>query len=213
MNQRDTLEFQANVLTEFQPNLTPSARACPYLFLANNPPAVQMEIIRQCTQPKLILADTMDFYINSVREDLLELMKKVDGLVLNDGEARLLTGKFDLFDAGDAIRALGPKFVIIKKGSHGAIFMGENDEVCVFPAYPTRKVVDPTGAGDCFAGAFMGCLAAQDKMDLQAFKEALVYATVTASFIIEDFGFDALKRSSRAGIDARFEQMREMLRF
>ena len=212
MNQRDTLEFQANVLADYAPNLTADARACPYLLLANNPPAVQMEIIRQCTAPKFIMADTMDFYINSVKDELLELLKQIHAMILNDGEARLLSGKYDLFDAGDAIRAMGPELVIIKKGEHGSIFM-MGDDVCVFPAYPTRKVVDPTGAGDCFVGALMGFLASQEKLDFQILKEAMMYATVTASFTIEDFSFDALTNSTRADIDARYEHMRQMLRF
>lgn len=213
MNNRQTLDFQANCSMVFHPNLTAEARKCPYIFLANNPPAVQMEVISECENPKLIVADTMDFYINGAKESLLQLLKQVDGLILNDSEAQLLTGKSDLFDCGDAIRKLGPRFVIIKKGAHGCIFMGEDGEICVFPAFPSRNVVEPTGAGDCFAGAFMGYIASKDCADLKTIKEALIYATVTASFTIEDFSFDALKRSSRTDIDRRFQKMREMLNF
>lgn len=213
MNNRQTLSFDPNCCIDFHPNLTADARKCEYLFLANTSPETQMEIIAQCDQAKLIVADTMDYYINGARESLNELLKKVDGLILNDSEAQLLTGKSDLFECGDEIRKMGPRFVIIKKGAHGCIFLGEDGETCVFPAYPSRKVIEPTGAGDCFAGAFMGYLASQDCADVATIKKALIYATVTASFTIEDFSCDALKRSTRADIDARFNEMREMLTF
>lgn len=213
MNQRQTLSFMPNCSVEFHPNLSAGARKCPFIFLANNSPASQMEAISECEEPKLIVADTMDYYINGAHEELLQLLKKVDGLILNDSEAELLAGKKDFFECGDLIRKMGPRFVIIKKGAHGCIFLGEDDQVCVFPAYPSRKVIEPTGAGDCFAGAFMGFLASQDRADFATIKQALIYATVTASFTIEDFSFDALKRSTRADIDQRFNQMREMLRF
>ncbi len=213
MNNRQTLDFQANCSMNFHPNLSEEARKCPYIFLANNSPESQMEVISECKEPKLIVADTMDFYINGSKDALMKLLKQVDGLILNDSEAQLLTGKSDLFECGDVIRTMGPRFVIIKKGAHGCIFMGEDGEICVFPAFPSRNVVEPTGAGDCFAGAFMGYIASKDCADLKTIKEALIYATVTASFTIEDFSFDALKRSTRADIDARFEKMRKMLNF
>lgn len=213
MNDRETLEFQLNCLSEFHPNLTPEARACPYIFLANNPPAVQMEAIAECSEPKLIVADTMNFYIDGALDDLRRMLKQVDGLILNDSEARQLANRHDLFEAGEAIRAMGPRFVVVKKGSHGCLFMGEDDQLCVLPAFPSRNVQEPTGAGDCFAGAFMGYLASRDCADFQTIREALLYATVTASFTIEDFSFDALRRSTRADIDARFRFMKDMLRF
>ncbi|MDO4574004.1 MAG: PfkB family carbohydrate kinase [Planctomycetia bacterium] len=211
MNQRETLVFEANVMIDFHPVLNDRAKRCPYLFLANNAPSLMMEVIDQCTDAKLIVADTMNFYIENMLDDLKKLLTKVDGLILNDSEAVELTGCDDLFDAGDAIRAMGPRFVIIKKGSHGSLFMGEDGEIVVFPAYPTRKVLEPTGAGDCFAGAFMGYLASQDAATLDDIKRAMLYATVSASLTIEDFSFDALRRSTRDTIDARYQQMKEML--
>ncbi|MDO4571536.1 MAG: PfkB family carbohydrate kinase [Planctomycetia bacterium] len=213
MNHRETLEFQANCLADLRLNLSDSARQCPYIFLANNPPTVQMEAIAQCVEPKLIVADTMDYYINGYNDDLLKMLRQVDGLILNDSEAQLLTKKQDLFEAGDIIRQMGPRFVVIKKGAHGCIFMGEDDHLCVLPAYPSRQVVEPTGAGDCFAGAFVGYLASKDCANLETIKEALVYATVAASFTIEDFSFDALRRSSREDLDARYQFMKRMLTF
>lgn len=213
MNHRDTLDIQLNVLADYHPVLTEAAKKCPYIFLANNPPTAQMEVIAQCEEPKLIVADTMNFYIDNMKESLLELLPQVDGLILNDSEARMLSEKQDLFDAGDFIRQLGPRFVIIKKGEYGCLFMGEDGEVCVLPAYPSRQVVEPTGAGDCFAGALMGYLASQDCASYQTIRDALLYGTVTASFTIEDFSFDALRRASREDIDARFRQMKDMLQF
>ncbi|MBQ6106640.1 MAG: sugar kinase [Thermoguttaceae bacterium] len=213
MNNRSTLSFCPNCCVEFHPNLTEAARKCPYIFLANNSPASQMEVIESAIAPKLIVADTMDYYINGFRGELDEVLKKVDGLILNDSEAQLLAGKTDLFECADEILKMGPNFVIIKKGAHGSLFQNKDGKVCVFPAYPSRKVIEPTGAGDCFAGAFMGYLASQENCDFETIKKAMIYATVTASFTIEDFSFDALKRSTRADIDRRFEEMREMLRF
>lgn len=213
MNNRQTLSFEPNCCVEFHPNLTAEARKCPFIFLANNSPVSQMEVIEECENAKLIVADTMDYYINGDRENLLKLLKQVDGLILNDSEARLLADKQDLFECGDFIRALGPRFVIIKKGAHGCLFLGEENQTYVFPAYPSRKVIEPTGAGDCFAGAFMGYLASQDNADAKTIKEALIYATVAASFTIEDFSFDALKRSTREDLDKRFQEMKEMLTF
>lgn len=213
MNFRETKFYHANCCNEFHPILTEAARKCPYIFLANDSPASQMEVIESAIDPKLIVADTMDFYINNFRGDLDKVLKKVDGLILNDSEAPLLTGKSDLFECADEILKMGPSFVIIKKGSHGSLFKNKDGKVWVLPAYPTRKVIEPTGAGDCYAGAFMGYLASQENCDFETIKKAMIYATVTASFTIEDFSFDALKRSTRADIDRRFEEMREMLRF
>jgi len=213
MNNRSTVYFRPNCCVEFHPNLNEDARKCPFIFLATNSPASQMEVIDSAINPRLIVADTMDYYINGFRSELDEVLKKIDGLILNDSEARLLTGKSDLFDCADEILTMGPRFVIIKKGAHGSLFRGKDGNVCVFPAYPSRNVVEPTGAGDCFAGSFMGYLASQEKCDFETIKKAMIYATVTASFTIEDFSFDALKRSTRTDIDRRFEEMREMLSF
>lgn len=209
-NTRRTLQTQLNVLTKFSPDLCDASRASSFVFLANISPVLQMQALRQCENVKLAVADTMNFYITNERDALLELMTMVDGLVLNDEEAEMLTEKKDLFSAGDQLLSMGPKFVIIKKGSHGCVFFAK-DEIFSLPAFPTRDVIEPTGAGDCFAGAMMGYLASRDATDYAAIKKAVAYGTVTASFVVEDFSFDALRRIERAEIDARFEAYRSML--
>ena len=212
MNIRTTLETQVNVLGEFSPNLTPASRRSPYLFLANGSPVTQMQAIDQCTELKFVVADTMNFYIASQRAELLELLKKIDGLVLNDEESEMLTGKKDIFAAAEQLCGMGPRFVIIKKGAHGSLYFSPT-ALFTLPAYPTRKLAEPTGAGDCFAGAMMGYIAGKDATDIQTIKTAIAYGTVAASFTVEDFSFDALKRCTREDIDARFREFQEMLRF
>ena len=158
MNDRETLDLQLNVLQDFDPELPESYRRCRFLFLANGSPVHQLKTLDQCTGAALVVADTMDHYIRTEPDGLRQLLKRIDGLVLNDSEAKLLTGDDNLVRAGHAVRAMGPQFVVIKKGEHGAMFFGP-DETYVLPAYPTPTVVDPTGAGDSFAGGMMGYLA------------------------------------------------------
>ena len=212
MNDRETLEVQLNALGEFDPDLPESLRTSPYLFLANGSPAVQMKVLEQMRQPKLVVADTMDLWIRETHTDLIALLKKIDGLVLNDSEAKLLTNEENLVVAGRKVLELGPKFAIIKKGEHGAMFFGAN-ETYVMPAYPTADVVDPTGAGDSFAGGMMGYLAECDDLNAASLKRALAYGTVTASFNVEDFSLDRMQRLSREDIEQRLAQYQEMLRF
>jgi sugar/nucleoside kinase (ribokinase family) len=154
----------------------------------------------------------MDHYIRTEPETLRKLLRRVDGLVLNDSEARLLTDDDNLVRAGLAVRNMGPAFVVIKKGEHGAMFFGQ-DETYVLPAYPTPTVVDPTGAGDSFAGGMMGYLAERGKRDPKTLKEALAYGTLAASFTVEDFSLDRLRRINRGDIDRRMEEYKRMLSF
>ena len=212
MNDRETIEVQLNVLDEFQPKLGASHQDCRFLFLGNASPAVQLNVLEQAKNAELTVADTMDLWINIQRDELGELLKKIDGLVLNDAEAKLLAEDENLVRAGHAIRAMGPKFVVIKKGEHGAMFFSEH-EMYVMPAFPTEKVLDPTGAGDSFAGGMMGHLAALGRFDPQALKEALAYGTVTASFTVEDFSLDQLEKLDRSMVDQRFKDYRQMLSF
>ena len=212
MNDRETIEVHLNVLDEFQPKLGASHQDCRFLFLGNASPAVQLNVLEQAKNAEFTVADTMDLWINIQRDELGELLKKIDGLVLNDAEAKLLAEDENLVRAGHAIRAMGPKFVVIKKGEHGAMFFSEH-ETYVMPAFPTEKVLDPTGAGDSFAGGMMGHLAALGRFDPQALKEALAYGTVTASFTVEDFSLDQLEKLDRSMVDQRFKDYRQMLSF
>ena len=212
MNDRETIEVHLNVLDEFQPKLGASHQDCRFLFLGNASPAVQLNVLEQAKNAEFTVADTMDLWINIQRDELGELLKKIDGLVLNDAEAKLLAEDENLVRAGHAIRAMGPKFVVIKKGEHGAMFFSEH-ETYIMPAFPTEKVLDPTGAGDSFAGGMMGHLASLGRFDPQALKEALAYGTVTASFTVEDFSLDQLEKLDRSLVDQRFKDYRQMLSF
>lgn len=212
MNDRETIEVHLNVLDTFQPKLGDHHRDCRFLFLGNASPAVQLNVLDQAEKAELTVADTMDLWINIQRDELGELLKRIDGLVLNDAEAKLLAEDENLGRAGHAVRAMGPKFVVIKKGEHGAMFFSEH-EMYVMPAYPTEKVLDPTGAGDSFAGGMMGHLASLGRFDPQALKEALAYGVVTASFTVEDFSLDQLEKLDRAMVDRRLQDYRQMLSF
>ncbi len=212
MNDRETLEVHLNVFGEFQPKLPDSYRACRYLFLANGSPRLQMSVLDQVPVPRLAVADTMDLWIREEREDLMRLLRRIDGLVLNDSEARLLTDEENLVRAGHLVRGMGPKFVVIKKGEHGAMFFSEH-ETYVLPAYPTEYVVDPTGAGDSFAGGMMGYLAARDDFSPKTLKESMAYGILVASFTVEDFSLNRLQRMERSDIDIRMEEYQRMLSF
>ncbi len=210
MNQRDTLKVELNILGEAQPPVPAAYRDSQYVFLANTSPAAQMELLAQFPQCKLSVADTMDLWINIQRDDLLQLLTKVDGLVLNDSEATLLTGLSNQVRAAEAIRKLGPKFVVIKKGEHGAMLM-HADGCANLPAWPARDVVDPTGAGDSFAGGMMGHLAATGDLSFANLRRALAQGTMVASFNIESFSLDRLKRLGRQELDERYRAYSRML--
>ena len=212
MNTRDTLEVHLNVLGTFDPKLPEAFRDSTHVFLANSSPAVQAKVLDQVHKPKLVLADTMDLWIEHHRDDLLALLPRVDGLLLNDSEAQLLTGEDNLVRAGQAVRKLGPKFVILKKGEHGAMLFGD-DGIAVLPAYPTEQVIDPTGAGDSFAGGILGYLAAQGDGATGRLRSAMAYGTVIASLTVEGFGLDRLKHATRTEVDQRMEKYRAMLAF
>ncbi|HKI31503.1 MAG TPA: PfkB family carbohydrate kinase [Gemmataceae bacterium] len=212
MNTRDTLEVHLNVFGTFDPVLPPAFRDSTHVFLANGSPVLQGRVLDQVREPRLVLADTMDLWINTQREALLKLLPRLDGLFVNDSEAQLLTGETNLVRAGRGVRRLGPKFVILKKGEHGAMLFSA-DGVFVVPAYPTPDVTDPTGAGDSFAGAMMGYLDSDGSPPPGRLRRGMAYGTVVASLTVEDFGLDRLKRTDRAEIDARLESYRKMMAF
>lgn len=212
MNDRETLEVHLNVFEKFDPVLPPNFRQSKFLFLANGSPIVQMKVLDQVDGAMLTVADTMDLWINIQHDELMALLKRIDGLVLNDAEAKLLTNDENLVRAGKKVLELGPKFVIIKKGEHGAMFFSEH-ETYVMPAFPTTEVVDPTGAGDSFAGGMMGYLAEKNNFDPRTLKEAMAYGILTASFTVEDFSLDRLKCIERPDLERRMEDYRRMLSF
>ena len=212
MNRRDTLDIQLNVMDQFDPVLPEEFRRCQFLFLANGSTKIQLKVLEQCPGATLSVADTMDLWINTEREELGQLLRKVNGLVLNDSEAKLLTGEENLVRAGHGVLELGPQFVVVKKGEHGAMFFSKH-ETYVLPAYPTADVVDPTGAGDSFAGGMMGYLAEQGNFEPRTLKEAMAYGMLVASFTVEDFSLDRLKKIDRADLERRMDDYRQMLTF
>ena len=212
MNDRETLEVHLNVFGDFRPTLPDAFRRSDFLFLANGSPVTQLSVLDQCIGPRLVVADTMDLWIREQHDDLMNLFRRIDGLVMNDSEAKLLSGDENLVAAGHKILKLGPRFVVIKKGEHGAMFFSEH-ETYVLPAYPTEQVIDPTGAGDSFAGGMMGYLAEKNDFDPKTLKEAMAYGILVASFNVEDFSLDRLKQIDRRDLDLRMETFRKMLSF
>jgi len=212
LNDRETLDVQLNVMHQYAPVLPEEFKRCRYLFLANGSPITQMKVLDQVPGADLVVADTMDLYIHTERDGLLALLKRIDGLVINDSEAKMLTGEENLVRAGQCVREMGPSFVVIKKGEHGAMFFSKH-ETYVLPAFPTEQVVDPTGAGDSFAGGMMGYMAEHGSVDPKALKEAMAYGILVASFTVEDFSLDRLKQITRHDLDRRMEEYRKMLSF
>jgi cytidine kinase len=212
MNGRDTLEVHLNVFGTFDPVVPPAFRDSTHVFLANGHPRIQARVLDQMARPTLVMADTMDLWISTERDALLQLLPRLDGLVLNDSEALLLTDLKNMVKAGEAVRKLGPKFVIIKRGEYGAMLFSA-DGVFVIPAYPISHVVDPTGAGDSFAGGLMGYLVSDTSPPPGRLRRAMAYGTVVASLTCEGFGLDRLRRTSRQEIDQRLETYRNMLAF
>ena len=212
MNDRETLEIHLNVFGDFDPEVPANCRDAKLLFLANGSPKIQARVLDQVPNATLKVADTMDLWIRAEHDELLALLKRIDGLVLNDSEAKLLTDDENLVRAGHRIREMGPRFVVIKKGEHGAMFFSEH-ETYVLPAFPTADVVDPTGAGDSFAGGMMGFLAEQADFEPATLKRAMAYGILVASYNVEDFSLDRMKQVERSDIDNRLVQYERMLSF
>ena len=207
MNERETLEVHLNVFGEHTPEVPEVFRRSPYLFLANCRPAVQRAILESVERPRLAVADTMNLWIETTREELLDLLRRVDGLFLNDEEARMLTGRADLVGAAREVLRLGPRFVVVKKGEHG-VLVADEAGCAALPAVPVAEPRDTTGAGDTFAGGFMGYLAAGGGEDVRA---AAARGVVMASFCVEDFSLDRLRRTSPEEIHRRLADYRQML--
>ena len=212
LNEAKTLDTQLNVFADFKPVLTPELRHVPYLFLANIDPVLQLDVLRQMEErPRLVALDTMNFWIRGQREALNRVLAEVDVVTVNDGEARELAGEPNLVRATRAIAAMGPKTVVVKRGEYGALLFSDGAFFMV-PAYPLDSVYDPTGAGDSFAGGFVGYLAATDHVDASAMRRALVYGSVIASFAVEDFSLNRLTRLTRQEIDARYDAFGDLTR-
>jgi sugar/nucleoside kinase (ribokinase family) len=213
MNSRDTLITDLNVLADFNPKLPDSYQGAEFLMLGNLAPAVQLSVIKQLKQrPKLIIMDTMNFWMEIAMDDLKKVFREVDLLLVNDAEARQLTGEFSLVKAAKAILQMGPKYLIIKKGEHGALLF-HGDNVFFAPALPLEEVFDPTGAGDTFAGGFIGHLARTKDISFDNMKTAIIVGSAMASFCVEKFGPIRLKEITKTDIDRRIQQFRELVNF
>ena len=213
MNTRDTLETQLNVLGTFKPVVPDSYQDCEFLMLGNLAPSVQISVINQLkNKPKLVVLDTMNFWMDSAMADLEKVLKKVDVLLVNDAEARQLSSQFSLVSAAKAIMEMGPKYLIIKKGEHGALLFNE-DKVFFAPALPLEVVFDPTGAGDTFAGGFIGHLARTKDISFENMKAAIIIGSAMASFCVEKFGTTRLKELKREDIDDRIRRFQDLTKF
>ena len=205
MNVRDTLDLKLNVFERFQPRLPVSYRGSEFVFLANIQPTLQAGVLSQLDAPQYVGADTMDHWIHTAPAELRALLAQVDLLSINDSEALLLAGEGNVVRAARKILAMGPRHLIVKRGEYGALQFSE-DEIFAVPAFPLEHVVDPTGAGDSFAGGLFGSLAADGEVTRETLRRAIVYGTVVASFTVEDFGLMRLKGLERDEINARFRQ-------
>ncbi len=212
MNGRDTLETQLNVLADFNPVLPDSYKTSEFLMLGNLTPSVQMSVLNQMTKrPKLVALDTMNFWMDIMMKPLLKVIKKVHVLIINDEEARQLSGERSIRKAATKILTMGPKYLIIKKGEHGAMLFYK-DEVFYVPALPLEEVFDPTGAGDTFAGGFMGYIASTGKPNFENMKRAVIYGSALASFCVEKFSTEGLKNLTDAEIKGRVAQFTKMVK-
>lgn len=212
MNQRDTLYTHLNVFQTFSPQIPLHSSKTPYVFLANIHPDLQSDVLKQVDNPKLVMLDTMNLWIDTDLLSLQSVISKVDAIILNDQEARQITGELNLIKAAKDVTKMGPKTVIVKKGEHGAFIISENDFFAL-PAYPLERLFDPTGAGDSFAGGLMGYLAKTDDLSPASFRKALVYGTVAASFAVEKFSVDRLRDLSQDEIESRYERLVQITRF
>jgi sugar/nucleoside kinase (ribokinase family) len=207
LNEARTLDTRLGVLADFKPALPAHYRRCPFVFLD---PLIQLDVLRSMERPRLAALDTMNFWIKGNPAGLREVLREVDALLVNDTEARMLAGEPNLVKAARVILEWGPRVVVVKRGEYGAL-MVTPDRFFFVPAYPLESVFDPTGAGDTFAGGFMGVLAGEGATDGAALRRAIVYGSVIASFTVEDFSLDRLKRLTRTEVEARYRGFREMM--
>lgn len=213
MNSRDTLETQLNVLAEFDPIVPDNSKEVDFLMLGNLMPSVQHKVLSQLTKrPKLIVLDTMNFWMDIAMPELLENLKNIDVLTINDSEARQLSGEYSLVKAAQKILAMGPKVLVIKKGEHGALLFNK-EEVFFAPALPLEDVFDPTGAGDSFAGGFIGYLAKTKDISFENMKRAIIFGSAMASFTVEKFGTERLMNLSQQDVEERVQEFIDLVQF
>lgn len=213
LNARDTLVTDLNVLADFDPILPPHYRNSEFVMLGNLTPAVQMSVIRQLDKhPKVLALDTMNYWMDSAMDELQDVLNHIDLLIINDEEARQLSGEYSLLKASRIIRDMGPKYLVIKKGEHGALLFGEN-QVFFAPALPLTEVQDPTGAGDTFAGGLMGFLASRDMINFEVLKQAIVCGSAMASFCVEKFGTEGLRNLTQGDVQERLDQFTALVNF
>jgi sugar/nucleoside kinase (ribokinase family) len=211
MNTAETLEVQLNLLEHYSPQLPQEFLDSEYVFLANGDPATQLHVLHQLASCKFSVLDTMNLWIETRLMDLKKVLKEVDCLIINDGELKQLTRNDNLIAAAKATRQLGPRYVVVKKGEHGSILAGPEGQISVLPAFPIEYLVDPTGAGDTFAGGLLGYLASEKQnVDFKAMKRAIFYATVMASFNVEDFTLNRLVSIQKEDIQKRLALFKEM---
>ena len=213
LNARDTLVTELNVLADFDPVLTEEDRVSEFVMLGNLTPAIQKSVIEQMDHnPKVLALDTMNYWMDSAMDELLEVLKRIDLLIINDEEARQLSGQYSLLKASQIIQEMGPKYLVIKKGEHGALLFGEG-RVFFAPALPLNEVQDPTGAGDTFAGGLMGYLAARDMINFEVLKQAIICGSAMASFCVEKFGTEALKNLELSEVQDRLDKFTHLVNF
>ncbi|MFN2429870.1 MAG: PfkB family carbohydrate kinase, partial [Cryomorphaceae bacterium] len=213
MNSRDTLDTQLNVLADFEPKLSDAHQDCEFLMLGNLAPQVQLSVISQLkNRPKMVALDTMNFWMDSAMEDLKKVISKVDILTINDEETRQLSGEYNLVKGARKIMEMGPKYVVVKKGENGALLMDKNN-MFYAPALPLEEVMDPTGAGDTFAGGFMGYLAHTKDLSFENMKRAVIIGSAMASFTVEKFGTENLLKIQEADIDQRIQLFVDLVDF
>ncbi|UCE05583.1 MAG: sugar kinase [bacterium] len=212
LNQRETLFTHLNVFEDFDPVLPEHYENIPYLFLANIHPDLQLKVLQQMNRPKLVVMDTMNFWIAGTPDSLKRIIKLIDIMIINDSEVKELSKEPNIFSGAKKIQQMGPKIIVIKKGEHGALLV-ENGNYFWAPAYPLEKLHDPTGAGDAFAGGFVGYLAKVDDYSQKSLRKALIYGSILGSFCVERFSLEKLKYLSQQEIENRYQQFIDMTRF
>jgi sugar/nucleoside kinase (ribokinase family) len=212
LNEAKTIDTRLNVFSKFHPWIPEEYKNSQYVFLANIDPVIQRMVLKQIRNSRLVACDTMNYWIENKRNELIELLKEVDLILLNDSEARLLSGQANLMKAARTIIAFGPKSIIIKKGEHGCLFFSKRSIFCI-PAYMLESVYDPTGAGDTFAGGFMGYLAKLDRLSESNIRRAIVYGSIMASYVVEDFSLERLAKLIEKDIHTRFREFKKITHF